>query len=217
MSIHEYVSKGAPESAHWIGVVTDTPNSTQARLAASGLEWEVEKTIIGLEMLFLVRLPEPSSEGFLSLGPEVLHAIRDGHGAVIERPTSFLDAISLSQGKSLDEATAATFANTDARAVEGALENMPEGPVRELVRVYLESISVVQSQHGIRGNGERTLKFISHFWELGDAGVTERFLQVLPKITGRGAASGGLERSAKQRPQFEARLSALECRVRLRR
>ncbi len=177
MSIQQYKDRG-PDKAFWIGVLARDLFLVRVRLEASRLEW-VRRP--GVLRHFLVRLPKSRSGAFdPELGRKVLAAVRDGQGAVVEKPADFLASIGQGVGNRQD--CFYTRPGTDARSAEVALQDMPEGPVRELVRQYLAALSEVQADFRICGDGKRSLEFVEHFWGLGDQGVAERFRRIAPRL-----------------------------------
>jgi len=223
MLVYELIKKGEPEHAFWTEVITHEPEEVRLRLKASGLHWQAIATPKSWrdKSMFVVRVPVPKGPDFETVseaGPLVLNAAK-GFSAVIKRPTFLARILTVELSDPWgagDEPR--TLPNTDARRAEESLilhvreeERRPGiNRIRDLVRLYLRALSKVQGRHGIRGNGEQSLRFISHYWDLGDAGVAARFEKVAAKLSKDRPTplSGPSQRSVAH--SLDNRLAALE-------
>ena len=224
MFVYELIKKGAPDLAFWTEVITQEPEEVRLRLKASRLHWQAIATPNSWrdKSMFVVRVPVPKGPDFDAVsvaGPLVLNAAK-GFSAVIKRPTlTKIVTVELSDPwGSGDEPR--TLPNTDARRAEESLmlhvaeeERPGKNRIRDLVRLYLRALSKVQGRYGIQGNGEQSLRFVSHYWDLGDAGVAARFEKVASKLSKARPApsSGPSERSVAH--SLDARLATLEERL----
>ena len=166
--------------------------------------------------LLIVRVPvsrHPNINAVSMAGPLVLNAVK-GLTAIIPRP-NFLSDISV--GIEPREGDRATLLSIEARSAEAAfLDHRPKvrPVIRDVILLYLKALSEVQKRYGIRGNGEQSLRFISHFWNLGDVGVAARFERVASKLSKHAAPSSGPEPEAKSsKNSLDTRLATLEQRL----
>lgn len=177
-------------------LVVDALTAT-VRLSASGLQWALSDEVDDLEgdQILLVQVPVPrlpNNAALFDRAVGLISKVANGFTSAVPVP-QFLGQLTPvpSRGEFPD---ALTMPNTDARRAEEALMRRPLGQrgreLRGLVREYLGAISEPQADHEITGNGQKSLRFISHFWDLGDRGVADKFWEVADKMSAKTKPSG---------------------------
>lgn len=234
MQIHELLNAdiGTSQEYVYIEVVTES-HSAEVRLKASDFRHEEldEKSDRHEDerhaWVFLVQVCV-SHEHLEQAAALLTDAVAYGEGSIIARP-DFLASVPPNDAGDLKSLRPFTMPGTDARNAEVALVRHLRGQKklyakRNLARLYLGAISEPQSLYNIRGNGQKSLSFISHFWDLGDFGVQEKFFSIAPSLGRSDGTYQTLKRGSRSRkpkrsttsPAMSTRLMKLEQRLRLR-